>query len=879
MTRSQMHTPKRMAGAASLVLGCCCAFVVPAGAADETPSFEREIAPILHARCVKCHGGEKLEAGLDVRRRSKLLAGGDSGPAMVLGKPDDSLLAQRIVAEEMPPKDEGRLDDKQRELILRWIAAGAPLAGKEEEPLDAADAPARLTDEDRDFWAFRPPTRPPLPAIQGHDRVRTPVDAFLLAKLEEKGLTFNPDAPPLVLLRRLCFDLHGLAPSPEQIDEFLADTETGAYERLVDRLLASPRYGERWGRHWLDVAGYADSDGYLAADRLRPEAWRYRDYVVRAHNADLPYDRFIQQQLAGDELVDWRRAEELTPEMVDCLVATGFLRTASDPTYPTYTEPNEIHQVLADTLQIVGTSLMGLTVQCARCHSHKFDPIAQRDYYALQAVFLGALDPARWQPSETRGIPLATELQQANIGEQNQKADERLAYLNASLADLTARYRKKLVSEKLAALPADQAAGVTPQLFDQLLAALVLDEAKRSDEQKRLVAQYAAGVSLAETALAGRYAEYKDTTARLQAAIAAELALKQSVPLVRGLADLDDSPAQGRVLRRGDYNQPGAVVEPDVLAVLAPSDFKLTPRAGYKTSGRREAFARWLTDPDHPLTARTHVNRIWARHFGRGLVPTLANFGRSGARPSHAELLDWLATEFVRQGWSMKGMHRLLVTSTAFRQSSAADAAKAAVDPDNVLVGSWQPRRHEGEVLRDTVLQVSGRLNLQMLGPPVPVAPQPDGSVATADDEAGRRRSIYLIVRRSQHLTMLDLFDTPMMEINCPERTESIVPLQALAMLHGPFAQRGSAALAERIVNAAADDGARVELAYKLLYARAPSSSERQALVAFLDAGARETLGEKQATAGDVEKGAAVRAAWTQAALVLLNSNEFIFVH
>jgi len=878
-----MQTRKQLLGAVSLVLGCCCSFAAPAGAADETLSFEREIAPILQARCVKCHGGEKLEAGLDVRRRSTLLAGGDSGPALVLGKPDESPLAQRIVADEMPPKVEGRLDDKQRELILRWIAAGAPLAGEEEEPLDTSDAPTRLTDEDRSFWAFQPPVRPPLPALKAQDRVRTPVDVFLLAKLEEKGITFNSEAPPLVLLRRLCFDLHGLAPTPEQIEEFLADSETGAYERLVDRLLASPRYGERWGRHWLDVAGYADSDGYLAADRLRPEAWRYRDYVIRALNADLSYDRFVQQQLAGDELVDWRRAEFLTSEMVDCLVATGFLRTASDPTYPGYIEPNEIHQVLADTLQIVGTSLMGLTVQCARCHSHKFDPISQRDYYALQAVFLGALDPARWQTSESRGIPLASELQQAKIGEQNQKADERLAFLNASLADLTARYRKKLIGEKLAAFPAsapaDQAAEATPQLVEQLIAALVLDEGKRSDDQKKLVSQYGAGVSLAEAELAARYADYKDEAAKLHAAITAEAAIKRVALLVRGVVDLDEKPAQGRVLRRGDFNQPGAAVEPDVLAVLAPSDYKLSPRAGYKTSGRRQAFARWLTDPHHPLTARTLVNRLWAHHFGRGLVPTLANLGRAGARPSHPELLDWLATEFVRQGWSMKAMHKLFLTSAAYRQSSAPDAAKSAIDPDNLLLWSWQPRRHEGEVLRDTVLQVADRLNLQMHGPPVPVAPQPDGSVATADDEPGRRRSIYLIVRRSQHLTMLELFDTPMMEINCPERTESIVPLQALAMLHGPFAERSSAALAERVLKSATNDGARVELAYKLLFAREPSCSERQALIAFLDAVVRETLGESYPTANDTQKEAAIHAAWTQAALVLLNSNEFMFVH
>jgi mono/diheme cytochrome c family protein len=837
-------------------------------ASDEGPSFEREIAPILQAHCVKCHGGEKLEAGLDLRRHATMLKGGDSGAALAPGRPDESLLFQRISAGEMPPQDEGRLDDAQRELVRRWIAAGATLSGMEDEPFEVADAPARVSDEDRAFWAFQPPVRPGVPVVKNQDRVRTPVDSFLLAKLEEKELSFNDDAPLLVLLRRACFDLHGLPPTPDQIDEFLADVQPGAYERLIDRLLASPRYGERWGRHWLDVAGYADSDGYLAADRVRPEAWRYRDYVIRALNADLPYDHFVQQQLAGDELVDWRHADELTSEMIDCLVATGFLRTASDPTYPGYTEPNEIHQVLADTLQIVGTTFLGLTVQCARCHTHKFDPVTQRDYYAMQAVFLGALDPARWQPSETRGIPLATESQQARLQEHNQRTDERLAYLNASLAEVTARFRKKLVGERLAALPADRAAAVTPQLVDSLVAALLLDEGKRNDEQKQLVAQYVPGISLAETELAARYAEYKHEAARLQAAVAAEAALKKSVPLVRGLIDLDGAPAQGRVLRRGDHNQPGAEVEPQVLAVLAPADFKLTPQPGYKTSGRRAAFVRWLTDANHPLIARTEVNRIWAHHFGRGLVATPANFGRSGARPSHPELLDWLAGEFVRQGWSRKAMHKLLICSTAYRQSSADDAAKAAIDPDNHLLWSWQPRRHEGEVLRDTVLAVAGRLNGQMQGPPVPVAPQPDGSVATSEDESGRRRSIYLIVRRSQHLTMLDLFDTPMMEINCPQRSESIVPLQALALLHGPFTERYAAALAVRIVGAAAEKEARIEFAFKLLFARQPSSEERWAMNEFLETVARELPGAEPDAA-----------AWTQAALVLLNSNEFIYVH
>ncbi|HWB13690.1 MAG TPA: PSD1 and planctomycete cytochrome C domain-containing protein [Pirellulales bacterium] len=835
--------------------------LAPVCFAAEGVTFEGQIAPILEARCVRCHGDKALEGGLDLRRRATIFKGGDSGPAIVAGDVKKSLILERIEAGEMPPKDDGPLDKHDRELIRRWIAAGAPLAGESEAPLEAGDALTRVTAEDRDFWAFKPPQRPALPFVRDRDRVRTPIDAFVLARLEADGLTFNPDAPPLVLLRRLCFDLHGLAPTVEQMDAFLADTRPDAYERLVDHLLDEPAYGERWGRHWLDVAGYADSDGYLAADRLRPEAWRYRDYVIRSLNKDLPYDKFVEQQLAGDELVDWRRADELSPEMVDCLVATGFLRTASDPTYPGYIEPNEVHQVLSDTLQIIGSAFLGLTVQCARCHSHKYDPISQRDYYSLQAIFLGALDPARWQPSEVRGIPLATESQLFRTEEQNKKTDERLAFLKATLAELTARYRnKRLAEESAESMPAEAIAG--------LVAALALPESARNADQKKLVADHTQ-VPLAEDDLASRYADYKTEAARLQAAIAAEAVLKKSVTLVRGLTDLEGPPAQGQILRRGDHTQPGASVEPGVPVVLCPEEGTFAPQPAYKTSGRRLALARWLTRGDHPLTARTHVNRMWKHHFARPLVPTIANFGRSGARPTHPELLDWLATEFVRQGWSMKAMHRLMLTSTVYRQSSDNDAAKAAIDPDNRLLWCWQPQRHEGEVVRDGILQAADRLNRQMFGPPAPVAVEADGSISTANDELGRRRSIYLIVRRSQHLTMLDLFDTPVMEINCLGRSESIVPMQALAMLHGPFAERAAEGLADRVLAAGLpDDGARIDYLYRLLFTRSPTPSERQTLNGLIEAVAVQSPGAESAR----------RAGWVQAALVLLNSNEFLYV-
>ncbi len=852
----------------------------PAAAEAGKVVFETHIAPILEARCVKCHGDGQTKAGLDVRRKFTLLKGGDSGPSLVPGKPGESLLIERIAKGEMPPPEEGRLEERQLALIRQWIEGGAVTAKSPEPPLDEAEAATRLSAEDRQFWAFQPPNRPKVPRVRNADRVRTPIDTFVLARLEAQGLSFNPDAPRHVLLRRLCFDLTGLPPTPEQLEAFLADDRPGAYERLVDRLLTSPAYGERWGRHWLDVAGYADSDGYLDADRLRPEAWRYRDYVIQALNDDLPYDQFLTEQLAGDELSDWRRAGELTPAMRRQLVATGFLRTALDPTYPGYTEPNEIHQVLADTMQIVGTACLGLTIHCARCHAHKYDPVSQRDYYALQSVFLPALDPGRWQPSEVRGIVLASEPEQARVNEHTKQIDSRVAEALKSAAELQGRYRRMLVAETLAAAgkPADEA------LVGKVVAAILQPANQRSDEQKKLIAEHAPKLTLAEAELIAKYSDFATELQDLKEKVAAEQARKMTIPIARGLADLDGKPVAGKVLLRGDYGKPGPIVEHGVPEVLAPAGFRLNAKADYKTSGRRLALARWLTDPAHPLTARVQVNRIWQHHFGRGLVPTVANFGRSGVKPTHPELLDWLATEFMSPlspvgkgagvrgglGWSQKALHRLIVTSTAYRQSSAWDAAKAKADPDNVLLGAWQPRRHEGEVLRDSILAVSGKLNPLSLGTPAPVIRHGDGSVTTADDAQGNRRSIYLIVRRSQHLTMLDLFDTPMMEINCTERSASIVPLQALAMLHGPFAETAAAALGERIVRAASNDEERITYACRLLFSRVPRLKERAAIHEFLKGVAPETP-------GDADR--AQRAAWAQAALVLLNSNEFVFVH
>ncbi len=836
-------------------------------------TFEEHIQPILQIRCFKCHGEKVRKSGLDLRRRFTILKGGDGGAAIVPGKPGESLLIEMIGEGTMPPKDEGRLSQREIELLKRWVAGGAMTKAAKEPPLEVVAADSEVSDEDRKFWAFQPPVRPVVPTVKDASRVRNAIDAFLLARIEAAGGNFNSDASKLTLIRRACFDLTGLPPTPDDIDAFLTDEESDAYERLIDRLLASPRYGERWGRHWLDVAGYADSDGYLEADRLRPEAWRYRDYVVRALNDDKPYDRFILEQMAGDELEDWRRRDEITPQLADNLIATGFLRTASDPTYGNYKEKLECYKVMADTMQIVSSTFLGLTVQCARCHSHKFDPIPHRDYYQMHAVLTSSYDPNRWQVSLARAVPLATEAETARITKRNQQVDARLKQLQAELAELTMRNRSKLLDQKLSHL-ADAA------LRGKVKSSLLVAAKKRNAEQKKLVGAHAAKVTATDDELAAAFPKFKSTRDRLQATVNAETSLKGTIVQLRGLADLDDKPQPTFLLRRGDFDKPGRQVEPGVPSVLAPAGFQLKPQPGYKTTGRRAALARWMIDPQHPLTARVHVNRIWAQHFGRGIVATLDNFGRAGERPTHPELLDWLAVEFIAGGWSQKAIHRLIMTSTAYRQSSQPNRQLQTADPNNLLLGAWRPRRHEGEVVRDSALAVAGKLNLQMFGQPIPVTRHSTGLVTVADNPQGSRRSVYLIVRRSQPVTLLELFDTPRMEVNCTRRNESIVVTQALTMLNSKFIETMSQSLASRLIAAVPSDGdARIDSAFRLVYGRLPRQQERQSVSSFLQKLTATELAQKANNPTVAEQSAAERSAWNQLAIILLNSNEFLYIH
>jgi mono/diheme cytochrome c family protein len=714
----------------------------------ETALTQHDVLPILLRRCTVCHGPRVREAGLDLRTRASLLRGGKSGPAIVSGKPDQSLLIEKVRSGAMPPRRRlievsiKPIESAEIDVLARWIAQGAPEVAVAPDVATTQPDPL-VTDKDRDFWAFRPPRAEPAPpAVRRgspdpaeREPVRNPIDAFVLHRLQAKGLSLSPEADRLTLLRRACFDLTGLPPEPDEVRSFLADPDPLAYEKLIDRLLASPRYGERWGRHWLDVAGYADTEGKREQDLVRPNAWRYRDYVIRAFNADKPYDRFLQEQLAGDELADYEHAAEITPVIYDNLVATGFLRLAPDPTWYNLTNfvPDRL-DVIADEIDVLGSSVMGLTLKCARCHSHKFDPIPARDYYRLLDVFKGAFDEHDWMKSNWLGGL-----------SQGRRCDR-------DLPCVTTAERKRWES-----LPAK-----------------------------------------------GRPPE----------------------PTIRALWDRGE-PSPTYLLRRGDYLSPGRLVGPGVPSLLTdgktPFEVK-PPWPGAKSTGRRLAFARWLTRPGHPLTARVRVNRLWKQHFGTGIVKTLDNFGKAGARPTHPELLDWLAVEFVRGGWSEKAMHRLMMTSATYRQSSAVTPLHEKLDPTNELLSRMPLMRLDAEALYDTLLAVAGRLDERRYGPADGLEVRGDGLVTPA----GRRRMVYVQMQRKVVPTHLENFDYPQMNPNCVERRASTVAPQALHLLNNGTVRRLAEEFARRALREAGIDPARqVEWVYLAALGRPPTAEEK----------------------------------------------------
>ncbi len=854
---------------------------------DNTPVTQHDVVPILLTRCTVCHGLRKQEGGLDLRSKAAMLKGGKSGPAIVLGKPEESLLIKRINAGEMPPKQKlivvgvKPISPAETEKVARWIRQGAPevpsppdVAGTEKDPL--------VTEKDRKFWAFQTPSRPQPPAVKHQDRVRNPVDAFVLAKLEGKGMSFSPEADKAALARRAYFDLTGLPPEPRELKEFLADKDPQAYEKLIDKLLASPRYGERWGRYWLDVAGYADSEGgKLSADLPRPFAFRYRDYVIRAFNDDKPYNRFLIEQIAGDELADYEHAQVVTPELMDNLIATGFLRMAPDST--TEREVNFVDDrvdVIADEIETVSSSVMGLTMKCARCHSHKYDPLPQRDYYRFKAVFKGAYDehdwispltlekyglyfPGRYLPYVTPGAtPMQLLEEQRNRELVNKNLETDIKTIQTAWEEKTKEAKKKLVEKRIAAQPKD--------LQDDLRKLVATPAEQRNEIQKYLAQkfEFLLKVDTAELKLDPAYAAESEQVERKVKLLEYRMIPE---PKIRALWDRG-TPSPTYILRRGMPTSFGPEVEPGPPAVLTSATLKydVTPPWPGK-SGRRLAFAKWLTNPEHPLTSRVMVNRIWKLHFGNGIVRSVGNYGKTGTPPSHPELLDWLATEFVKQGWSMKQMHRLMMTSSIYRQASAVSDEASRLDPDNILLSHMPLRRMDAEVLNDTLLLVSGRLDETRYGVAEPVLVRDDGLVTPIETEKGWRRSIYIQQRRTEIPTILDNFDLPPMSPNCVDRPESTVSLQALYLMNNGMVRRLADAFADRIVREAGHDPqAQVETLYWLAVSRPPTAEESKASL--------ETLAKLQRLAKDAPPQQAELRALAKLSHTVFNSAAFLYI-
>ena len=864
--RVRLRTGRRRLGRLTLAVSMLFAAAARGRAGESAaakPEFARDVAPIFAAKCGKCHGQAKREGSLDLSSEAALLAGGDSGSAIAIGNPEQSELWQRIASGEMPPKDEPPLTPDEKGLIRRWLATAdfKALAG------------SGASDADRDHWAFRTPVKSPLPQVREPSRVRTPVDAFVLAKLDALGLVMNPEVSPEKLIRRAYFDLVGLPPSPAEIDEFVHDPSPLAYEALIDRLLASPRYGERWARHWLDVVGYADSNG-RRGDETRINSWRYRDYVIRAFNADMPYDRFVTEQLAGDELVDWRHAERFTPEIVDKLAATGMLRCAPDATdNEPVDQVDDRYLTLHDTVEIAMKALVGLSVGCAKCHNHKYDPIPQLDFYRLEACFTPAYDPQNWLPANKRTfrddnlryLPEAGTAELAAYQSKTKSLEAQIAEQKKLLDGVTAEYRRFWVEKELIKLPAE--------VREPLRAALTMPEAQRDGAAKALVAQHGKPFAINDAELLKQSSELAAAAKPLQDAI---VQLEQQRPpkpeAIWALWDMKPTAPETHLLRRGNYLTPGRAVEPGVLTALDdPAKPFVFPPANEQlgTTGRRRALAEWLTQPRHPLLARVMVNRVWQHHFGKGLVATPDDFGRQGAAPTHPELLDWLAVSFVEQGWSLKRLHRTIMLSSAYRQSAAFDASRNGQDPDGAWLSWKPPLRLEAEAIRDAMLAAGGLLDERMFGSPAPVDQDKQGDgqwVVTAKGADACRRSIYLLNKRTENVTFLNVFDSPVMELNCPERTRSTVPLQALALLNNEFVVDQARALAERVLREAGpSEAAQIELAFRLALARRPDDEERAAIAAFLTRQGGNDAAAKQTALSDFCQ-------------TLLGANEFLYV-
>ena len=704
----------------------------------------------------------------------------------------------------------------------------------------------------REFWSFQPVKATAPPTVQNAGWARTPIDKFILAKLEAKGIKPGVATDKVTLLRRATFDLIGLAPTSEDVAAFVADQSPQALERVIDRLLASPQYGERWGRHWLDLARYAESEGFKS-DEARPNAWRYRDYVINAFNSDKPYDRFVQEQLAGDEM--W-------PTSPEARVATGFQRH-----YPDESNARNLFQrrqeILDDITDTTGAVFMGLTYGCARCHTHKFDPILHADYYRLQAFFANT--------AADDHIPMVPVDQVAAFNQRKAIWEAQTAEIRESITRLLKPVKHRNIQDYFDKYPAEIQAMITKPAGE------------RSAYETQMWAKAKPYLEMSNADAARQLkGEQKKTYDGLKADLD-RFPDPGELPVGIGMRDLGSVAPATHILAVGNYSAPREKVEPGFLTLLDAKPARVEP--GTDSTGRRTALAKWLTEPGNPLTARVMVNRLWHYHFGRGIAGTPSDFGIMGERPTHPELLDWLASEFVKQGWSMKRMHKLMMMSAVYRQSSDFRKEAAEVDPNNRTLWAFQRQRLESEVIRDTSLEVAGLLNLKSGGPSVyPELPEgmqsPRGGwkVTTSDDR--NRRSVYIFVKRNARYPMMEALDMPDTHESCSRRDVTTTAPQALTMLNDKVALEWARAFAGRVL--AAPDP--VGKAFELAYSRKPDGWEKDTVATFLEK--QKTLIAERAAKGqpvamplNVPDGMKpeAAAAFVDFCQMILNSNEFVY--
>jgi hypothetical protein len=843
---------------------------VALGADGANRHFTESVKPLLDSRCISCHGGDKVKGGLRMDSREALLKGGDSGPAILPGKPSDSLVIQAVVHSrkdlEMPPKE--KLSDRDIAVLERWIQEGAPWPNGEFAPsspilspgekigdawTDARNPIVRIFGGQRlDLWSLKPITRPALPRLKHGRFTKNPIDSFILAKLDQAALKPAPEADRRALARRLYFDLTGLPPSPEQMREFLEDRSAGAYERLVDRLLDSPRYGEHSARQWLDVIRYSDSNGF-DWDEFRPRAWRFRDYVIRSFNADKPFDQFIREQLAGDELLD---GPPNSPREQDLLVATGYLRLGpQDNSAPLFNEQARSRaELMADLVETTSSAFLGLTMSCCRCHDHKFDPLSQADHFRMRAFFEGV------KSADDTPLDLAPE--QEAIREHNAAVQERIKPVAEQRDQLVSEVKERIRRERLEKLSPAERTNLVAELEKKITPnekeitdAFSADDKERHDEASKIIAELKK--------------EKKDFTHGLL------------------MTDAEGEPPITRIHFQGDYKTERDPVDPGFISALDPNPAPIRKGKNTNTLGRRLTLAEWIVSPENPLTARVLVNRVWQRHFGNPLVATPNDFGLAGARSTHPELLDYLASELMRQGWSLKKLHRLVVTSATYKQSSVAPKPSETslikigfrqpplpeqVDGDNQLLWRQNLRRLNAEQLRDSLLAVSGKLRDYSGGPPIwPELPNDvlAANPAFLDDNETKTkgwypsppelqgvRSVYLIQKRTVRVPFMETFDLPENATSCARRNQSTVAPQALSLLNSPLALDSAREFATRVRNEAGENPEiQVKRAFALAFQRAPEPEESRSCLELLE---RRTL--------------------LELCRALLNVNEFVYL-